>query len=101
MLRRIALLCLLCCLPYQQAQALILLAASSGQSINTQVELLEDTSGTLGIADMARPEMQQRFVPSTSSASVGLSRSAWWIKISLQRAADAPAQWWLDRAPER
>lgn len=96
MQRRRFLLCLLCCLLCQQAQALLLSAASSGQSINAQVELLEDTTGTLNIADMASPEVQQRFVPSSSSASVGLSRSAWWIKISLRRAADAPAQWWLE-----
>lgn len=78
------------------AQPLVLDANSSGQLLNGQIQLLEDPTGTLSIADMARTDIQQRFQPAAGRASVGQSRHPWWIKISLQRASDAPRQWWLE-----
>ncbi|WP_236209336.1 diguanylate cyclase [Pseudomonas tohonis] len=73
-------------------------ADSSGTPLNAHIELLEDASGTLGIADMADPAVQSRFVPADGRASVGQSRSAWWVKVQLSRSADAPAQWWLENS---
>lgn len=78
------------------AAPILLQASSSGQQLNEQIELLEDVGGQLRIADMADPAVQQRFVPAAGKASVGQSRNAWWIKVSLQAASDAPSQWWLE-----
>lgn len=71
---------------------------SSGRTLNGSIELLEDPSGQLTIADMADPAVQARFVPAEGRASVGQSRSQWWVKVQLARAPDAPAQWWLENS---
>ncbi|MEO4045583.1 diguanylate cyclase [Pseudomonas sp. CAU 1711] len=74
----------------------LLLQGDSGRELNGQIELLEDVGGRLSIADMADPGVQQRFQPSQDRASVGQSANPWWIKLQLQRAADAPSRWWLE-----
>ena len=93
-------LLLLLCLAltgYQAVAAPIVLHAdSSGLQLNGQIELLEDVGGRLNIEDLADPAVQQRFVPADGRASVGQNRNPWWIKLQLQRSADAPAQWWLE-----
>lgn len=71
-------------------------ASSSGSALNPFIELLEDPSGELAISDMADPAVQARFVPAQGRASVGQSRSVWWVKVQLQRNPDAPAAWWLE-----
>ncbi|WP_137972193.1 diguanylate cyclase [Pseudomonas sp. F(2018)] len=76
--------------------AVQLQANSSGQQLNGQILLLEDVGGQLDIADMADPAVQQRFVPAKGRASVGQNPNPWWIKLELQRGADAPARWWLE-----
>lgn len=78
------------------AAPVLLDSTSSGLSLNGQIELLEDVGAKLNIADMANPEVQQRFVPANGKASVGQSRNPWWIKVSLQRRSDAPQHWWLE-----
>ncbi|MBD9426884.1 GGDEF domain-containing protein [Pseudomonas sp. PDM15] len=76
--------------------AVQLQANSSGQQLNGQIMLLEDVGGRLGISDMADPAVQQRFVPAKGLASVGQNPNPWWIKLELQRSADAPKRWWLE-----
>jgi diguanylate cyclase (GGDEF)-like protein len=71
---------------------------SSGATLNEAIDLLEDPDGTLDIRDMAKPEVQQRFVPADGRATVGQSRSTWWVRVQLSRSGDAPAQWWLENA---
>lgn len=84
--------------PAAHAGSIMLTPASSGQSLNEQVELLEDKGSKLGIADMSDPAVQQRFTPAHGKASVGQSANPWWIKVTLSAAADAPKQWWLEIA---
>ncbi len=79
-----------------QAAPIQLQADSSGQELNTNVQLLQDASGQLRIEDMADPAVQQRFEPAKGRASVGQNPNPWWIKLELQRGADAPANWWLE-----
>ncbi|WP_068829104.1 diguanylate cyclase [Pseudomonas sp. BMS12] len=71
-------------------------ADSSGQELNGQIELLEDVGGRLNITDLDDPAVQQRFVPANGRASVGQNPNPWWIKLQLQRGAEAPSQWWLE-----
>ncbi|MDX5373542.1 MAG: sensor domain-containing diguanylate cyclase [Pseudomonadaceae bacterium] len=78
------------------AAPILLQADASGSELNGRIELLEDIGGRLSIADMADPTVQQRFAPANGRASVGQNRNPWWIKLQLQRAADAPARWWLE-----
>lgn len=78
------------------ASTVQLSTSSSGSVLNGQIELLEDVDGQLSIADMAAPAVQSRFQPAAGRTSVGQSSNPWWIKLSLQRSSDAPAQWWLE-----
>ncbi|AOE87741.1 diguanylate cyclase [Pseudomonas sp. TCU-HL1] len=71
---------------------------SSGASLNGHIDLLEDPDGKLDIQDLAAPEVQQRFVPANERASVGQSRSVWWVRVELSRSNDAPQQWWLENS---
>ena len=81
------------------AQAAIVLSPqSSGSSLNEQIELLEDVGAQLTIRDMADPAVQSRFQPAAGRATVGQSRNPWWIKVTLQRTAGTPSQWWLENA---
>ena len=79
-----------------EATPILLTAANSGESLNGQVELLEDVGARLSIADMADPAVQNRFQPAGGRTSVGQSRNPWWIKLSLQRHSAAPILWWLE-----
>ncbi|MDH1264218.1 sensor domain-containing diguanylate cyclase [Pseudomonas sp. GD03944] len=79
-----------------QSHALVLTADSSGQVLNADIELLEDTGGQLNIADLNAPDVQARFQPAAGRTSVGQSPNPWWIKVTLQRSADAPPEWWLE-----
>ncbi|NQD93766.1 diguanylate cyclase [Pseudomonas sp. CrR25] len=83
---------------WASATPMLLTADSSGQLLNERIELLEDVGARLSIADMADPAVQSRFQPAAGRATVGQSRSPWWIKVTLQRDADAPSQWWLENA---
>jgi len=95
----LTLLLSLTCLPGVTHATIILLdSASSGDILNAQIELLEDTGARLTIADMAEPAVQDRFQPANGRATVGQSRHPWWLKVTLQRSQDAPRQWWLENA---
>lgn len=93
----ITLLLGLCVAGLAGASPIALTSASSGMQLNPHIELLEDdTQGSLTSADLADPEVQARFRPANGRASVGQSLNPWWIRITLQRSADAPADWWLE-----
>lgn len=92
----LALLCISLAAGQLRAAPVELRSDASGQSLNGQIELLEDVGGTLSIADMADPAVQQRFTPANGRASVGQNPNPWWIKLQLQRGAEAPARWWLE-----
>ncbi len=89
---------LTCCCSWVFAASITLRADSSGMLLNASVELLEDVGGRLQIGDMADPAVQALFKPAEGRATVGQSRHPWWIKVTLQRGSDAPAQWWLENA---
>lgn len=89
---------LACCCGLVTAAPITLDTGSSGLWLNDRIELLEDVGGQLSIADMADPAVQARFEPAEGRATVGQSRNPWWIKVSLQRGANAPRQWWLENA---
>ncbi|MBD9414164.1 diguanylate cyclase [Pseudomonas sp. PDM16] len=94
--------CLLCLLMLSVPGASLLAASvvlgpgSSGQGLNGQVDLLEDPSGKLGIADLQRADVQAGFRPADGRESAGRSPSAWWLRVTLQKGTDAPARWWLE-----
>ncbi|MGE8503495.1 MAG: diguanylate cyclase domain-containing protein [Pseudomonas sp.] len=70
--------------------------SSSGLALNGNIELLEDTRGEINTDNLDSAEIQARFQPANGRASVGQSLTPWWIKLTLQRDADAPEQWALE-----
>ena len=75
-----------------------LLAGEEHRSLDDQVALLRDPGGQLTIDDVAAPAMQSRFVAQRHGVAQGFSRDVVWLRIPLQRDADAPAQWRLEAA---
>src|SRR5689334_22714117 len=73
-----------------------LLAASPGvtlpadqsvqvESLSTEIELLEDPTGTLDVEAVSRPPASSGFVAgSPEKANVGFSRSAWWVRLTVR-----------------
>lgn len=80
------------------AEPILLTPDSSGDLLNEHIEILEDVGARLTISDMADPLVQSRFQPAAGRATVGQSRNPWWVKVTLQRTAEAPRQWWLENA---
>jgi diguanylate cyclase (GGDEF)-like protein len=59
-------------------------------SLGTFVEVLEDPSASLRLADVRRPEHARRFAPAGADPlNFGYSRSAWWLRFSLPGGAPA------------
>jgi signal transduction histidine kinase/CheY-like chemotaxis protein len=64
-------------------------------SLATPVQIFEDSSGTLGVTEVeALPDA--RFVDwSSGGFPVSFSRSAFWLKLSLQASSGSPCRAWL------
>lgn len=75
-----------------------LLAGEEQRTLDDQIAVLRDPGGQLTIDDVAAPAMQSRFVALHRGVSQGFTRDAIWLRIPLQRDADAPAQWRLEAA---
>lgn len=91
-----ALLVILCSFGSALADTAFLSPADSGRGLNAHISLLADPDSALSIDDLQRPDVQARFEPASGKASVGQSPHPWWIRVSVQRERDAPADWWLE-----
>ncbi|MEY3653570.1 MAG: hypothetical protein RL739_1740 [Pseudomonadota bacterium] len=64
-----------------------------------QIAILEDKRGDMGFEQASRPENAALFQPwpvEQGQINMGFSQSAYWVRVSLQRAPDAPANWILE-----
>jgi len=71
----------------------------SSYSLSRAFTALEDPSGALTLEEVLQAAQQSRFAPvaqSGSATNFGLTPSAFWLRIDLQAAAGAPAQWLLE-----
>lgn len=71
---------------------------ASGVWLNGSLDLLEDPDGNLAVEDLEQAEQAGRFVAAAGRTSVGLSRSAWWLRLDLPRREAVPGGWWLEVA---
>lgn len=97
-LRRILLL-LLAWLWAGSACALTLEPAARRVSLATHVQVLEDPSGALTIEQVRSEPWSRKFQPSPVRAgdlNFAYSESAYWLRIALQRSAQAPQRWILE-----
>ncbi|WP_279638947.1 7TM diverse intracellular signaling domain-containing protein, partial [Pseudomonas aeruginosa] len=71
---------------------------ASGAWLNGSLDLLEDPDGNLAVEDLEQAEQAGRFVAAAGRTSVGLSRSAWWLRLDLPRREAVSGGWWLEVA---
>jgi signal transduction histidine kinase len=76
----------------------LILTDDQGQySLGRHLELLEDSSGQLTLADVSSPEFDSRFTPSqTDAPSFGLTQSAIWARLRLRNQTALTANWLLE-----
>jgi signal transduction histidine kinase len=72
------------------------LDASSGPvGLRPYLEMVEDSGRELTITDVTSPAFAPRFRP-LDRTNAGLGTSAYWLRFSVARAADAPRSWVLE-----
>lgn len=69
-------------------------------SLSSHVRVFEDSSGTLGLDDVRRREAEFRpsGVGNEAAINFGYSPSAWWLRVDIEAAPEAPRDWLLDVA---
>ena len=89
---------LLCCC-WGPLMALTLEAQDTQVNLGHAVQVLEDPGGRLGIDDVRGPEWAAQFKSPAiagSDLNLGYTASAYWLRVPLQRAQTAPANWLLE-----
>jgi PAS domain S-box-containing protein len=85
-----------------RAQAVVLDAApeSAPLDLTPGLRVLEDPTRQLRVADLRSPAWQARLqpVPASTGSNFGLTRSAWWLQVTVRAAAGAPEDWLLEVA---
>ena len=83
-----------------RAEGPILLTDDQGEiPLGMHVDLLEDPTRQLDIAQVTSPEFAQKFSPSTEPIpNFSFSDSAHWARFELTHAANQPQQWLLELA---
>ncbi len=76
-------------------------AEASQVALSPQFWVLEDDAAKLDWTEVLSPHQQARFRPAegaSASGNFGLTRSAYWLRLRLDPAADAPPDWLLEVA---
>jgi hypothetical protein len=77
-------------------------AVQAGQPVQTSLQglaVLEDPQGALTIEQVRSAQWQARFEPwpaERGQINLGYTGSTYWVRIPLQRQADAPTEWVLE-----
>ncbi|HYF18481.1 MAG TPA: 7TM diverse intracellular signaling domain-containing protein [Ramlibacter sp.] len=83
------------------AAAEVAIGGAPDYPLSRSFEVLEDPTGALTFADVQRPEVQARFRPlpvSGPGPNFGLTRSAYWLRVTLRAAPAAGGDWLLEVA---
>lgn len=99
------LLACLICLPALAQPAAPAPALTVGQAdrytLSSFFDVLEDPTAALTFDDILKPQVQQAFKPvkpGATATNFGLTRSAFWLRITLGAGADTPASWLFEVA---
>ena len=77
------------------------LSDQPGFNLARSLSYLEDPGAMLALQDVLHPDMQARFRPLPAigpGPNFGLSRSAWWLKVTLDAPAGLPLDWLVEVA---
>jgi len=78
------------------ASAALVVASGDSVAIIPRVEILRDPSGRLTVEQVAG---ESGFQPLGRTFSLGFSRDAVWLRLTLARAPDVGEDWWLVASP--
>jgi class 3 adenylate cyclase len=71
-------------------------ASTRHLQLGPYLEVFEDTTATLGIDDVVRPEVAAEFKPLDKPfPNYGFTKSAVWARFTVENASDAPIERWL------
>ena len=98
-LTRLAVLALafVCCEAISKPLALT--PATSNADLSAHLSYLRDPGGLLSLDDIAVPALRGAFLAGDKNLNFGLTRDTVWLRVEVQRTADAPTEWWLEVAP--
>ena len=68
-------------------------------SLVGQLQVLRDESGQLRIEDVTASGKTADFVTLTGDLSAGYTPDVYWLRFTLQRTAETPADWFIEVAP--
>ncbi len=81
------------------AQAMELRASDTRIDLVPAIEYLEDASGSIEFSELRRPELAarwRRWESAEGTPNFGYTASAFWLRVCLRRASDAPANWRIE-----
>ncbi len=89
---------LLLLLPALSGHSLTLTKNESIYPLSAGVSLLEDPTGEFSLADVSSPAFQRKFRPWKEPGDIhlGFSKSAYWLRLTISRAEDAPSNWLIE-----
>lgn len=78
---------------------LVLRNSLENADLNDHWYYLRDPNNGLGLEDVTSPSIDGNFRPGSGRLNFGITSDTIWLRIDIQRAKDAPAEWWLEVAP--
>lgn len=101
-IRALCMQCIVFCLVLLSVSGLcgeLVVGNEPSYPLSQAVTSLEDPDGQLTVEEVAEASAQGRFVPlgpDSRQTNFGLTHSAFWLRVSLLRGPDAPADWLLE-----
>ena len=90
---RLTLFVLMACLA-MTVQARLL--SSGSVSLAGDIDVLLDPGSALSVRDLRQPGVAAQFVRLPGQPSLGYISGAAWLRLTLERPASAPSDWWLE-----
>ena len=78
------------------APVVVVDASTTHLQLAPYLDVFEDTTASLDIDDVKRPELAARFQTFRgNSPNFGFTRSAFWLRFTVENSTDAPVERWL------
>ncbi len=100
-LRFLLIVCFLSIQGVAEAQSVVrLMPDTASIPLRPYIDVLEDPTGRLGIADVERPEVAAEFgrVTGDTDLNFGFTKSVYWLRVNLAPEASAATHWLLEIA---
>ncbi|RJG06002.1 hypothetical protein D3870_08210 [Noviherbaspirillum cavernae] len=95
--RYLLMLLLFVCCAWARAEPLAL--DHEREELAGYMSVFIDKSGKMDFEDVAAPYNSERFRPLKGELNEGITDAAIWLKFTVQRSSQYPAEWWLEVQP--